>query len=567
MSDTPAGTPDPTGPTGPGAAPGALDGRADQVPFTSQYLNGAQPYPGQNGAQPVSPAPEPRRPEQQGAPAPQPRQAADQPGAPEQPEAGAPAPEQRQADQYAAPAPPHAYQVHPYGVGLYPQYGQPPYGQPPYGQPSQPGQVPQPGQFPQPGQLPAGQVPPGQVPPPTTVLPPVPPSEPSPKPRARRRVAGLVAVAVLAAAVGGGVGGFVGRESTPVGSIGTLSQPVPAGSDLPAGPITTVAQHVLPSVVQLVGNQGEGSGVVLSADGLILTNAHVLDAAQGGQLTATFQNGSTAPVQVIGEDTQADIAVVKAQNVSGLTPIQLGNSDGLQVGQQVVAVGSPLGLAGTVTSGIVSALNRPVETQGEPTQSQSQGQGGLGGLGGGLGGLGGLGGNLAAQPAPPTSVLDAIQTDAAINPGNSGGPLVDMQGRIVGLNSAIASLGAGAGGGGQSGSIGLGFAIPINQAKRIADELIASGHATQAQLGVSVRDSQPNGAQLVSVQPGSAAASAGLQPGDVVTKVGDRLVQNSDALVAAINSAVPGSNVTLTVSSGAGAPRTVPVTLGSVTAS
>ncbi|MDT7625167.1 MAG: putative serine protease PepD, partial [Pseudonocardiales bacterium] len=143
--------------------------------------------------------------------------------------------------------------------------------------------------------------------------------------------------------------------------------------------------------------------------------------------------------------------------------------------------------------------------------------------------------------------------------------LVDMQGRIVGLNSAIASLGSG--GGGQSGSIGLGFSIPINQAKRIADELIASGHATQAQLGVSVRDSQPNGAQLVSVAPGLAAAKAGLQAGDVVTKVGSRLVENSDGLVAAINSANPGSNVTLTVTSGAGAPHTVPVTLGSVPAS
>jgi len=400
------------------------------------------------------------------------------------------------------------------------------------------------------------------------VLPPAPSGEPAPKPKARRRVAGLVAVAVLAAAVGGGVGGFVGRESAAVGSVGTLSQPIPAAGDQPAGPITTVAQHVLPSVVQLVGSQGEGSGVVLSADGLILTNAHVLDAAQGGQLTATFQNGATAPVQVIGQDTQADIAVVKAQNVSGLTPIQLGNSDGLQVGQQVVAVGSPLGLAGTVTSGIVSALNRPVETQGQPTQNQSQGQGGLGGLGGpggDLGGLGGLGGGVSAQAAPPPSVLDAIQTDAAINPGNSGGPLVDMQGRIVGLNSAIASLGAGRGG--QSGSIGLGFAIPINQAKRIADELIANGHATQAQLGVSVRNSQPTGAQVVGVAPNSAAAKAGLQPGDVVTKIGDRPVQNSDALVAAINSATPGGNVTLTVSSGAGAPHTVPVTLGSVTAS
>ncbi|MDT7658601.1 MAG: putative serine protease PepD, partial [Pseudonocardiales bacterium] len=290
--------------------------------------------------------------------------------------------------------------------------------------------------------------------------------------------------------------------------------------------------------------------------------AHVLAAAQGGQLTATFQNGSSAPVQEVGQDTQADIAVVRAQGVSGLTPIQLGNSDTLQVGQPVVAVGTPLGLAGTVTSGIVSALNRPVETQGEPSPSQQQGQGGLSGLGG-LGGLSGL--SAAPQQQTPTSVLDAIQTDAAINPGNSGGPLVDMQGRIVGLNSAIASLGSG--GGGQSGSIGLGFSIPINQAKRIADELIASGHATQAQLGVSVRDSQPNGAQLVSVAPGLAAAKAGLQAGDVVTKVGSQLVENSDGLVAAINSADPGSNVTLTVTSGAGAPHTVPVTLGSVPAS
>ena len=538
MSDTPAGTPDPAGPTGPGAAPGALDGHAENGPFTSQYVNGIRPYPDQSGAQP-----------------PQPRSERESEEAARYAQAAASGPVQYATPgiAQAATSGPAQHAPNPYPPNPYPAN--------PY--PAAPGQPPH-------GQVPPGQVPPGQVPPPgvppTTVL----PSDPGPKPQGRRRVAGLVAVAVLAAAVGGGVGGLVGRGTAPSSSsAGTLSQPVPAAGDLPASAITTVAQHVLPSVVQLVGNQGEGSGVVLSSDGLILTNAHVLGAAQGGQLTVTFQNGATAPVSEVGEDTQADIAVVKAQNVSGLTPIQLGNSDSLQVGQQVVAVGSPLGLAGTVTSGIVSSLNRPVETQGEPTQSQQDqgglggGLGGLGGLGGG--GLGGGGGGQAPQQAAPTSVLDAIQTDAAINPGNSGGPLVDMQGRIVGLNSAIASLGSS--GGGQSGSIGLGFAIPINQAKRIADELIANGHATQAQLGVSVRNSQPTGAQVVGVAPNSAAAKAGLQPGDVVTKIGDRPVQNSDALVAAINSATPGGNVTLTVSSGAGAPHTVPVTLGSVTAS
>jgi putative serine protease PepD len=413
----------------------------------------------------------------------------------------------------------------------------------------------------------------GHLPP---VGPPPPAGPPAGKPPRGRRVAAMAAVAVLAAAVGGGVGAVVSHDSSTsvTSSGGTLSQVAPSGNDLPPGAITQVAQKVLPSVVQLVGSSGEGSGVVLSADGLILTNAHVLEAGgNGGALTATFQNGSTAPVQVVGKDTRADIAVVKAQNVSGLTPIQLGNSDGLQVGQQVVAVGSPLGLSGTVTSGIVSALNRPVVTeQDQQQQSPDGGMGGLGGLGGlGLGG-GGLGGGMggglggAQRPAPPTSALDAIQTDAAINPGNSGGPLVDMQGRIVGLNSAIASLGSGDSGG-QSGSIGLGFSIPINQAKRIADQLVATGHAEQAQLGVTVKDAQPTGAQVASVQPGSAAAQAGLQPGDVISKVGDQLIENSDALVAAINSRAPNTAVPLTVSSGAGAPHTVQATLGSVTAS
>ena len=536
MSDTPAGTSTPAGPTGPGALPGALEGHAERsadVPYNSpqQSTPTTDPDPAVTSAAEAAPAHGEASNGQVSPYAPIPQQA--QYGQQVTPYHG---PAYAGAQHAGAPygAPYGANQYGQYGVGAYPAMG--------YGQPQ--------------GATVPG-APPNTPPtvPPTAVL----PADQGPRPKGGRRLVSMVAVAVLAAAVGGGVGGYVGHQSSSSSTVGTLSQPVPAAGDLPVSPITQVAQKVLPSVVQLEGNAGEGSGVILSANGLILTNAHVLAAAQGGQLTATFQNGTSAPVQPVGEDTQADIAVVRAQGVSGLTPIQLGNSDSLQVGQQVVAIGTPLGLAGTVTSGIVSSLNRPVETQGEPSPSQSQGQG-LGGLGG----LGSLGGLVQQAPAP-TSVLDAIQTDAAINPGNSGGPLVDMQGRIVGLNSAIASLGSGRGG--QSGSIGLGFSIPINQAKRIADELIASGHATQAQLGVSVQDSQPNGAKLVNVAPNSAAAKSGLQPGDVVTKVGDRLIENSDALVAAINSAVPGSNVTLTVSSGAGAPRQVPVTLGSVTAS
>ena len=171
----------------------------------------------------------------------------------------------------------------------------------------------------------------GQLPP--NGNPPAGSGTPSGKPPRGRRMAGLVAVAVLAAAVGGGVGGIVGHETaTPSSSVGTLSEPTPAAGDQPAGAIASVAQKVLPSVVELSGSQGKGSGVVLSAEGLILTNAHVLEA--GNDLTATFQNGNTAPVQVVGRDTRADLAVVRAQGVSGLTPIQLGNSDGLQVGDR-----------------------------------------------------------------------------------------------------------------------------------------------------------------------------------------------------------------------------------------
>jgi putative serine protease PepD len=246
--------------------------------------------------------------------------------------------------------------------------------------------------------------------------------------------------------------------------------------------------------------------------------------------TVTFSDGRTAEFTVVGADPTTDIAVVRVQGVSGLTPISLGSSANLRVGQPVMAVGSPLGLEGTVTTGIVSSLNRPVSTTGE-TGNQN-------------------------------TVLDAIQTDAAINPGNSGGALVNMSGQLVGVNSAIATLG-GDSPDAQSGSIGLGFAIPVDQAKRIADELISSGTAAHASLGVQVtNDKGTPGAKVVEVVPNGAAAAAGMPGGVVVTKVDDRTVNSADALVAAVRSKAPGDKVTLTYKDPSGDTRKVVVTLG-----
>jgi putative serine protease PepD len=296
--------------------------------------------------------------------------------------------------------------------------------------------------------------------------------------------------------------------------------------------VQQVASKVLPSVVSVVavaGNaQSEGSGIVLTSSGLILTNEHVIDGAS--KLTVQFNDGTTANATVVGADPTDDLAVIKVSGMSGLTPATLGSSSNLQVGQQVVAVGSPLGLSATVTTGIVSALNRPVRT----SQAQSeQAQG---------------------------TVLNAIQTDAAINPGNSGGPLVDMNGYVIGINSAIAALSSGSNG--QAGSIGVGFAIPIDQAHRIAQEIIDTGKASHAVLGASVTDNVDQsrgvttGAKIADITPNSGAAKAGLQAGDVVTKVGGTLIESADALVATIRSTAPGSKVTVTYLRG-GQPATV----------
>jgi len=232
----------------------------------------------------------------------------------------------------------------------------------------------------------------------------------------------------------------------------------------------------------------------------------------------------------VGADPMSDIAVVRAKDMSGLTAISIGASANMRVGQSVVAAGCHLGLESTVTSGIISALNRPVSSVGD-TGNQN-------------------------------TVLDAIQTDAAINPGNSGGALVDMNGDLIGVNSAIATMGD-TNSNAEAGSIGLGFAIPIDQAKRIADQLIATGKASHASLGVRVSsDENTHGARIVDVTGGGPAASAGLPTGAVVTRVDDRVIDSADALVAEVRSRAPGDTITLTYTDPSGGTKTVKVKLG-----
>ncbi|WP_280263703.1 S1C family serine protease [Nocardia wallacei] len=368
----------------------------------------------------------------------------------------------------------------------------------------------------------------------------------------RRGRTGLVAGAVVLALVSGGIGGAVGAlvtGSDDNGSVTTnaLNAPPPkAGqpaANAPAGTVPAVAQKVVPSVVMIrvagARAEGEGSGVVLTSDGTILTNNHVASGAgPNAKIQVQFSDGSVAPATVVGLDPVSDLAVIKAEK-NGLTPIELGSSQNLQVGQSVVAIGSPLGLAGTVTTGIVSALNRPVSTGGEEGGSGTKG-----------------------------SVISAVQTDAPINPGNSGGALVDMNGNLIGINTAIATLGSSELTGQQSGSIGLGFAIPVDQARRVADQLIKTGHATYAQLGATVsRAEDANGARIQDVAPDSPAAKAGIPPGALVTRVNDQVIDSGNALVATIRSYQPGDKVKITYTDDRGQnSKTVEVTLAAAPA-
>ena len=349
------------------------------------------------------------------------------------------------------------------------------------------------------------------------------------------KVVGLLAgagiIAVSAGVIGGATGYVIAREQLPAASSSiTAEQAVALPSTVP-GSISAIAAKVQPSVVQLnvTGGQesGTGSGFIISSDGYIVTNNHVAGvAAQGGSIEVAFSDGSTAQGKLVGANADYDIAVVKVDK-TGLPALTLGDSSALAVGDSVIAIGSPLGLSGTVTTGIVSALNRPVTAGGAETGT--------------------------------TSYIDAIQTDAAINPGNSGGPLLDGNGNVIGVNSAIATMGSD--GTSQTGSIGLGFAIPIDTAKRVADEIVKTGSASTPVIGVSL-DQQYDGpgARVAEVTAGSGAEAAGLQPGDVITKVDGQVMSDSTQVIVSIRAKAPGDSVTLTIERN-GSTQDVPVTL------
>ncbi|MBA3524230.1 MAG: trypsin-like peptidase domain-containing protein [Geodermatophilaceae bacterium] len=299
-----------------------------------------------------------------------------------------------------------------------------------------------------------------------------------------------------------------------------------------------MAAEATPSVVtiEVAGAQqsGTGSGVIIRSDGYIVTNNHVVAAAgDGGTITVDLSDGRRAAATLVGTDPSSDLAVVKV-DIDGLPAVTFADSDSVVVGELVVAIGSPLGLDGTVTSGVVSAVDRPVST---------------------------------GDSADGQTVIDAIQTDAAINPGNSGGALLDADGDVVGINSAIATLGSSAsqlpGQSAESGSIGVGFAIPSNTVKSVAEQIITSGRATHAQLGVQARDyatAAAAGAQVQEVTIGGPAAEAGLRRGDIVTEVDGRRIENVDTLIVSVREHTPGATVTITYLRD-GAERTTTATL------
>ncbi|WP_233491149.1 S1C family serine protease [Blastococcus sp. TBT05-19] len=348
----------------------------------------------------------------------------------------------------------------------------------------------------------------------------------------------LTTLAVLAlllvGIVAGGVGWYLTRtaDESPLYAPGTTLSQVDPGITREPGSVSDIADAVIPAVVSIevrVGQAGAtGSGVVIDGgNGYIVTNNHVISGAddvEGAEIRAVFSDGSGSAARIVGRDPASDIAVIKVEK-PGLVTASLGRSDDVVVGDPVVAIGSPLGLAGTVTSGIVSALDRPVRLSGEGTDTNA--------------------------------VISAVQTDAPINPGNSGGALVDASGALVGINTAIASTGAG-------GSIGLGFAIPIDTVKRITEQLISTGSAVHAALGVnarSVTDGARDGALVLNVEPGSAAARAGIREEDIIIAVGDTPVGSSEELVVAVDAYAPGEEVTVEFVRGGGDSQTVQATL------
>ncbi|MFF3886635.1 trypsin-like peptidase domain-containing protein [Streptomyces sp. NPDC001914] len=375
--------------------------------------------------------------------------------------------------------------------------------------------------------------------------------QPAPKPKNRR--GGLIAAVLVAALVAGGVGGGIGYSlaKNDDGSTDSTTVSAPSSSGevkRASGTVANVAANALPSTVTIEaqssnGEGGTGTGFVFDKQGHILTNNHVVaDAVDGGKLSATFPSGKKYDAEVVGHAQGYDVAVIKLKNApSDLKPLVLGDSDKVAVGDSTIAIGAPFGLSNTVTTGIISAKNRPVASSDGSASSKS-------------------------------SYMSALQTDASINPGNSGGPLLDSSGAVIGINSAIQSSSSGGlGGSGQSGSIGLGFAIPINQAKHVAQQLIQTGKPVYAKIGASVSLEEGTGGAKITeqgasgsaaVESGGPADKAGLKPGDVITKLDDMVVDSGPTLIGAIWTHKPGDTVKLTYTRD-GKTHTVDVTLGS----
>ncbi|MFH8400971.1 S1C family serine protease [Streptomyces anulatus] len=378
---------------------------------------------------------------------------------------------------------------------------------------------------------------------------PGPPEGTDPGRRKKRRggaFMGVLLLTLVASGIGGGVGAYIERN----GGLTTVELPQADRDNGDRAPesVAGIAASALPSVVTLhvsgTAESGTGTGFVLDGQGHILTNNHVVaPAGSSGDITVTFSSGETASAELVGKDSGYDLAVVKVRGVSGLKPLPLGNSDNVQVGDPVVAIGAPFDLSNTVTSGIISAKQRPITAGGEKGDGSD------------------------------ISYVDALQTDAPINPGNSGGPLVDTQAHVIGINSAIRAADSARGpeAGGQSGSIGLGFAIPINQGKRVAEELISTGKATHPVIGVTLDmkytgDGAKVGTKGADGAPAVAkdgpAAKAGIKSGDVITHVKGQRVHSGEELIVKIRAHRPGDDLDLKLTRG-GEERTVTLTLGS----
>ncbi|MDT0399312.1 MULTISPECIES: trypsin-like peptidase domain-containing protein [Streptomyces] len=371
----------------------------------------------------------------------------------------------------------------------------------------------------------------------------------SEKQRRRRGRRVLIGAALVLALVSGGVGGAIGTYLERNGGVDTVELPQAGKEDVARDPgsVAGIAEQALPSVVTLhvsgADEAGTGTGFVLDGRGHILTNNHVVEpAGDRGEITVTFNSGDTAEATVVGRDSGYDLAVVKVKGVSGLTPLPLGNSDNVRVGDPVVAIGAPFDLAGTVTSGIISARERPITAGGEKGDGSD------------------------------VSYVDALQTDAPINPGNSGGPLLDAKAHVIGINSAIRSAAGGADPeGGQAGSIGLGFAIPINQGKRVAEELINTGKASHPVIGITLdMEYGGDGARVAAkgsdggppVSTGGPGAKAGIKAGDVITQVDGQRVHSGEELIVKTRAHRPGDRLELTLERD-GEERTLTLTLGS----